>query len=132
MIRRITTTAVLGAAAATLIAGAAAGGHPALTGATPALASFSYAAAPAPPAKNCAANYTSGVIGGQPKCLAAGQQCQQQSAADYTRYGFNCAKVGNRFQLSRRGGAAPAPAKPAPAKPAPAKPAPAKPSPAGH
>jgi hypothetical protein len=122
MIRRLTGAVVLGVAAATLITGAATGGHQALTSMTPALVSFNYAAPPAPPAKKCAANSTSGVIGGQSKCLAAGQQCQQQNANDYTRYGFNCAKAGNRFQLSRRGGAKPALAKPAPAKPAPAKP----------
>ena len=137
MIRRFTTTFALGAAAAaTLLAStstsATAQAGPALAGMTPTMASYSVVAAPPPPAKKCAANFTSGVIGGQSKCLAAGQQCQQQNAGDYTRYGFDCNKVGTRFQLSRRGGAAPAPAKPAPAKPAPAKPAPAKPAPAGH
>jgi len=129
MIRRLTGAVVLGAAAATLITGATTGGHHALASMTPALVSYNYAAPPAPPAKKCAANFTSGVIGGQTRCLAAGQQCGQQNAKDYTRYGFNCAKVGNRYQLSRRGAAGPNPPKPAPAKPAQAKPAPAKP---GH
>jgi uncharacterized membrane protein len=81
------------------------------------------AANPAPP--KCPANLVAGTIGGQAKCLAPGQQCQQAHAADYTHYGFTCGKVGNRFQLSKTGGAKPAPAKPAPAKPTPAKPAPA-------
>jgi hypothetical protein len=137
MIRRFTAIAVLGtAAAATFIVASSAGGQPALTSMTTPLAASSYSAPP--PAQKCPANFTSGVIGGQSKCLAQGQQCQQPNTGDYTHYGFDCVKAGNRYQLrsrtkpapARPAVAKPAPAKPAPARPAVAKPAPAKPAPA--
>jgi hypothetical protein len=130
MIRRFTATAVLGAAAAaTLIAATSGGGQPALTSMTTSLPASSYSAPP-PPAKKCPANFTTGVIGGQSKCLAAGQQCQQPNTGDYTRYGFDCVKAGNRYQLRSRTASKVAPLKPAPARPAAVKPAPAKPAPA--
>lgn len=70
--------------------------------------------AAAPPAKKCPANFISGTIGGQAKCLSAGQQCQQAQAKDYTKYGFTCTKNGNRYQLNGKS----QPKKPAaPAKP---------------
>lgn len=122
MIRRISVS-VLAAAACALIAGGA-GGQIALASVSTPLASSGYTVVAAPPAQKCAANYTQGTIGGQSKCLAPGQQCQQANAKDYTRYGFSCGKVGTRFQLTKTSGAKPA-AKPAP-KPA------AKPAPAHH
>jgi hypothetical protein len=129
MIRRFTATAVLGAAAAaTFIAATGAGGQPVLTSMATSLTASSYSAPP--PAKKCPANFTTGVVGGQSKCLAPGQQCQQPNAGDYTRYGFTCTKVGNRYQLQGKAAGKPAPAKPAAAKPAPAKPAPPKAAPA--
>lgn len=129
MIRRFTATAVLGAAAAaTLIVASSAGGQPALTSMTTPLAASSYSAPP--PAQKCPANFTSGVIGGQSKCLAQGQQCQQPNTGDYTHYGFDCVKAGNRYQLRSRSANRVTPLKPAPAKPAPARPAVARPAPA--
>lgn len=139
MIRRLTLGGSIAAAAAALAAGALttapgttsvvlAGAHTPMSG-----RGNSALAAPAP--KKCAANFVSGTIGGQPKCLAAGQQCQQANSADYGKYGFSCVKAaGNRYQLSKKGAAAAKPAgkphpKPAP-KPSP-KPSP-KPAPPSH
>jgi hypothetical protein len=128
MIRRISVS-VLAAAACALIAGGA-GGQIALTSMSTPLSVSGHSVQAAPPAQKCAANYTQGTIGGQSKCLAPGQQCQQANVKDYTQYGFSCGKVGTRFQLTKTSGAKPA-AKPAvAAKPAP-KPA-AKPAPAHH
>jgi hypothetical protein len=73
-----------------------------------------HAVTAAPPAKKCPANMTSGTIGGQTKCLQAGQQCQQAHAADYTKFGFTCGKNGTKYTLTKKG----APTKPTtPAKP---------------
>jgi hypothetical protein len=47
----------------------------------------------------CAAGYVAGTVGGQPKCLQNGQQCQPQNAADYRKYGFTCTKANGRYQL---------------------------------
>lgn len=122
MIRRMSVS-VLAAAACALIAGGASG-QVALASVSTPLAASGYSVQAAPPAKTCAANYTQGTIGGQPKCLAAGQQCQQANAKDYTQYGFTCGKVGTRFQLTKNSGAKPA-AKPTVAPKPAAKPAPA-------
>lgn len=74
-----------------------------------------------PASRTCAANFTQGSIGGVSKCLSAGQQCQQAHAADYTRYGFRCGSVGNRYQLTKTGATRPGPSHPvARAKPTPA------------
>ena len=96
MIRRLRFTSVLTAvAAAALVGGATTVAPVALTGMSTPIASHSAAAA------KCPANSTSGTIGGKQKCLAAGQQCQQANVKDYTQFGFSCAKVGNRYQLSK-------------------------------
>lgn len=125
MIRRISVS-VLAAAACALVAGGA-GSQIALASVSTPLSASSYSMA-APPAQKCAGNFVSGSIGGQSKCLSAGQQCQQANAKDYTQYGFACNKVGTRYQLAKTAGAKPT-AKPAVAKPKPAA-APAKPKPA--
>lgn len=119
MIRRMSVS-VLAAAACALIAGGTSGQIALASVSTPLSASSNSVAAP--PAQKCAANFVPGTVGGQSKCLGAGQQCQQASAKDYTQYGFACNKVGTRYQLAKTN------TKPA-AKPAP-KPAVVKPKPA--
>jgi hypothetical protein len=126
MIRRISVS-VLAAAACALIAGGASGQIALASVSTP-LSASSHSVA-APPAQKCAANFVPGTVGGQSKCLSAGQHCQQASAKDYTQYGFACNKVGTRYQLARTTTTKPA-AKPA-AKPAVAKSKPAA-APAHH
>ena len=49
---------------------------------------------------SCSSGFVSGKVAGQPKCLQAGQQCQQQNASDYKKYGFSCTKSGGRYSLS--------------------------------
>jgi hypothetical protein len=99
IIRHLTaTTAIAGA----LLAGAVTGGQLTLTSMSGPLSDFSHAA-PAAGAAKCPGNLTSGTIGGQSKCLGAGQQCQQAHAGDYTRFGFTCGKVGSRYQLTKPG-----------------------------
>jgi hypothetical protein len=115
MIRRFAVRTVLGAGAAPVLNGAATTPPLVLTSMdTPMTAggqvSVSAAAAP----KKCAANFTTATIGGQQKCLAAGQQCQQTHAADYKKYGFTCSKVGNRYELSKNGAAGKPGSKPKP------------------
>jgi hypothetical protein len=38
----------------------------------------------------CSASYVSAVIGGEPKCLRAGEFCSPSHEVDYERYGFAC------------------------------------------
>lgn len=38
----------------------------------------------------CSAGYVDGVIGGEPKCLRAGEFCSAAAETDYERYGFDC------------------------------------------
>jgi hypothetical protein len=118
MTYRTTVTAVLGAAAAaTFIAGASTAGAPVtLASMSTPLTGYVHTAPPPPP-RNCGPGYANGVIGGQPKCLREGQQCQQAHVPDYTRYGFDCAKAGNVFQLHRHNAPPPPPHKPGPPPP---------------
>jgi hypothetical protein len=44
----------------------------------------------APTQVTCSAGYVDGVIGGQHKCLRAGEFCSASYEADYERYGFSC------------------------------------------
>jgi hypothetical protein len=130
---RPTRLIALGAAtAATLLVGMAGSGQLALASMSTPLSPYGHSAATPPPPpppspKKCPANTVQGTIGGQSKCLAVGQQCQQARAADYTRFGFTCTKVGNTYVLRK-------PTKPVPSgKPTPPmspKPAPTSPKPA--
>jgi hypothetical protein len=100
MFRRLTVAAV---AASALFGGTAlAEGVAVAATATPGGGIGHVAASP----QKCPANLTSGTVGGQAKCLGAGQQCQQSNAKDYAKYGFTCGKSGNRYQLSKKGGSA--------------------------
>jgi len=127
MIRRLAVTTTLGAvAAATLIASSTTGGQLALTNMTTPISNDAYSIAAPPPApRKCPPNFVAGTIGGQSKCLAPGQQCQQAHVSDYTHYGFTCNKAGNAYKLTKTSNTRPGPAKPpVSAKPAPV---PAKP-----
>jgi hypothetical protein len=50
---------------------------------------------------SCSAGYVAGTIGGQPKCLQNGQQCQDGNASDYKKYGFTCTKNNGRYELKK-------------------------------
>jgi hypothetical protein len=43
-------------------------------------------------AKSCSAGYKHAVIGGQHKCLRAGQFCTHSYDTQYRRYGYRCTK----------------------------------------
>ena len=123
MIRSLLATTGCVAAAIALVGLPSTAQAPALSSAV-SLAAHSHALEVGPPPRKCATNFTQGSIGGVSKCLAAGQQCQQAHAADYTRYGFRCALVGKRYQLTKTGGPHPGliphpttPAKPKPTPP---------------
>jgi len=121
MIRRLLATTGCAAAAVAFVALPSAAHAPATVGAT--LAAHSQVLQVGPPPHKCPPNFTQGTIGGVPKCLAAGQQCQQAHAADYTKYGFRCTLVGRRYQLTKTGaqhtGLTPHPTGPVKPKPTP-------------
>ena len=52
-------------------------------------------------AGKCPMGYVAGVVGGQSRCLQTGQQCEQQNASDYQKYGFSCWKKGKKYELKR-------------------------------
>jgi hypothetical protein len=53
--------------------------------------------------KSCKPGYRRAVIGGEQKCLHAGQFCAKSRAREYRRYGFVCKPgSGGRYRLSRR------------------------------
>jgi hypothetical protein len=41
-------------------------------------------------AKTCSAGYTHAVVGGQEKCLRAGEFCTHAYDSQYRRYGYRC------------------------------------------
>jgi hypothetical protein len=43
-------------------------------------------------AKSCRSGYTHAVIGGEQKCLHAGEFCARRYRRQYTRYGYSCTK----------------------------------------
>jgi hypothetical protein len=50
-------------------------------------------------AKTCPAGFTHGVIGGEQKCLHAGEYCSHSEARQYRRYHFVCQRVRGTFRL---------------------------------
>ncbi len=46
---------------------------------------------------------TRAIIGGQPKCIAAGQFCARRFQSDYRRYGYSCSKKdrNGRYHLKK-------------------------------
>ncbi len=61
------------------------------------------APAPTAAAKSCSSSYTHAVIGGQEKCLRAGEFCAHRYDSQYRTYGYRCirfyASVG-RYRLT--------------------------------
>lgn len=51
---------------------------------------------------SCSTGYVSGTVAGQSKCLQNGQQCQEQNASDYKKYGFSCSKNNGRYELKKK------------------------------
>jgi hypothetical protein len=58
--------------------------------------------APKAATKTCSGKEVAATIGGAPKCLQAGQECQSKAAAQYPTYGFECVQSGNRWVLRKR------------------------------
>jgi hypothetical protein len=50
-------------------------------------------------AKTCPAGFTRGVIGGEQKCLHAGEYCSHSEARQYRRYHFVCERVRGTYRL---------------------------------
>jgi hypothetical protein len=67
----------------------------ALAAATVALAFGASGAA----AKSCPSGYTHAVIGGEQKCLHAGEYCSHAEARQYRRYHFVCERVKGTYRL---------------------------------
>jgi hypothetical protein len=72
-----------------------------ITGTIAALAILAPAATPAPAAEptavvahSCSAGYRHATIGGEHKCLHAGQYCARRYQAKYHRKGFHCKASG--------------------------------------
>jgi hypothetical protein len=56
---------------------------------------------PAASAKTCRSQYTHAVIGGEQKCLHAGEYCSHAEARQYPRYHFKCELVDGVYRLER-------------------------------
>jgi hypothetical protein len=52
-------------------------------------------------AKTCPAAFTHAVIGGEQKCLHAGEYCSHAEARQYRRYHFVCVRVRGTYRLER-------------------------------
>jgi hypothetical protein len=54
-------------------------------------------------AKTCSRGYTHAVIGGQQKCLRAGEYCSRSHKRQYPKYGYACTKRdrNGRYHLVR-------------------------------
>jgi len=62
------------------------------------LAAAPTAKTPAAASKTCSAGYVHAIIGGQEKCLKAGEFCSAQYQSGYGKYGFSC--VSGRLEVS--------------------------------
>ena len=58
-------------------------------------------AGPAAVVKTCSSGYKHAVIGGQEKCLRAGQFCTHRYDSQYRRYGYRCVRYGRGVQRYR-------------------------------
>jgi hypothetical protein len=54
---------------------------------------------PTATAKSCHSGYTLGVIGGQQKCLHAGEYCSHAEASQYRRYHYVCVRARGVYRL---------------------------------
>jgi hypothetical protein len=52
-------------------------------------------------AKTCSAGFTHATIGGEQKCLHAGEYCSHAEARQYRRYHFKCILVNGVYRLER-------------------------------
>lgn len=59
------------------------------------------AVAPVAATKPCSAGWTHAVIGGEHKCLRAGQFCTRSHDREYHRYGYHCHKYDSRVERYR-------------------------------
>jgi hypothetical protein len=50
-------------------------------------------------ARSCPAGFTHAVIGGEQKCLHAGEYCSHAEARQYRRYHFVCERVRGTYRL---------------------------------
>lgn len=50
-------------------------------------------------ARTCPSGFTHAVIGGQQKCLHAGEYCSHSEASQYRRYHFVCQRVRGTYRL---------------------------------
>jgi hypothetical protein len=59
-------------------------------------------AAPVTAAKTCSAGFKHAVIGGQQKCLRAGEFCSHRYDSQYRRYGYRCIRrdSNGRYRLT--------------------------------
>ena len=80
-------------ALATFVAAFAAG--------TAAPAAPSLGASPATAAKTCSSGFNHAVIGGQEKCLRAGEFCAHRYDSQYRRYGYRCIRYDRRVARYR-------------------------------
>jgi hypothetical protein len=76
--------------AAGLAAPAAPASQPSAVPAAPTSTPAAQPAAPVSVLKTCGSGYTRAVIGGQVKCLRAGQFCAHRYDRQYRRYGYRC------------------------------------------
>jgi hypothetical protein len=54
---------------------------------------------PGASAKTCPSGFTHAVIGGQQKCLHAGEYCSHAEARQYRRYQYKCVRVRGVYRL---------------------------------
>jgi hypothetical protein len=52
-------------------------------------------------AKTCSGRYVHAVVGGQQKCLGAGEYCARRFERTYERHGFACERVRGTLRLER-------------------------------
>jgi hypothetical protein len=52
-------------------------------------------------AKACSGRYVHAVVGGQQKCLGAGEYCARRFERTYERHGFTCERVRGTLRLER-------------------------------
>jgi len=72
-----------------------------LVGVLAAAAMAGFGLVPTASAKSCPSGFTPGVIGGEAKCLHAGEYCSHAEASQYRRYHFSCVRVRGVYRLER-------------------------------
>jgi hypothetical protein len=69
------------------------------TGLLAAAALAGSALVPTASAKTCSAAFTHATIGGEQKCLHAGEYCSHAEGQQYRRYHFKCVRVNGVYRL---------------------------------